>query len=77
VVRFALGSSADLTETRFRAVRSADTSFPRRGARVRALRFELSAPDGRKTALMLDAEGWPLGFDVEAFGATVEARRVD
>jgi imidazolonepropionase-like amidohydrolase len=72
----ALGSSADFAEVTLRVVRSPDTTIPFRQAEVPARRYEITQERGPKTVLWLDAEGWPIAFELDAYGATVRWNRI-
>lgn len=77
ILDLSLGSSGKLSEASFRVVRSPDTTVEFGGAKVPARRYEMVPERGPKNALLLDMDGWPLGFEIEAYGSTVRFNRVE
>jgi hypothetical protein len=72
-----LGSAAELSETSFRVARAPDTALALRGAEIPARRYEMIPERGPKNTLWLDPEGWPLAFEIEAYGAPVRFNRIE
>lgn len=74
----ALGSAAEMTVGSWTIIRTSDTTVAAGagGAQVAARRYEIAPEKGAPGVLLLDEKGWPLGYELAAFGATVRFRRV-
>jgi hypothetical protein len=75
--QLSLGSSAELSEEPCRIVRSPDTTLAFRGAQIPARRYAITPPKGPKSTLWLDQAGWPIGFELEAYGSAVQFKRLE
>lgn len=77
IQNLSFGSSADLSEASFRVVRSPDTTISFRGADVPARRYEMTPARGPKNVLWIDPDGFPIAFEIEAYGAAVQFKRIE
>lgn len=73
ILRF--GSAAEIEDTPVHVTRLADELLPNRATPARA--FEIAPRVGRKSRLWLDERGWPIRYEVEAYGSTVRYDRVE
>ncbi|MEO7096344.1 MAG: amidohydrolase family protein, partial [Polyangiales bacterium] len=72
-----LGSSVSVSPTHFDVTRAADEQLLVHGVAMTARVFTLSPEKGPKPRLWLDAQGWPLAYEVPSFGATVRFERLN
>ncbi|HZS41731.1 MAG TPA: amidohydrolase family protein [Polyangia bacterium] len=69
----ALGSAVELRAHALHVARTGDVTLGAAAAR----RYELKPDAGPPSVLYLDAAGWPLELEIEAYGATVRFKRVE
>jgi imidazolonepropionase-like amidohydrolase len=73
----ALGSHAELAAKPVKVTRTPDVELPFQGKATPAHRFEISPGKGPKETLWLDADGFPLRYEFDGWGATVILQRRD